>query len=159
MTGTCLLQTNIHRFSQYREDPTCKLCKQQEEDIFHMLLCCPLLTDIRLNSFKVLRDFFKYHIGDETWENSFSAKEDPVQLMIDSRKFSHLFDISDIILEIEKHSRNLCYKQYNKRLSHLPNLEDGEWLPGRYCLICGNIFLKFTALKLQTNLPCYQGCS
>ena len=76
-----------------------------------MLLYCPLLTDIRLHSFKVLRDFFKYHIGDETWGNSFPAKEDLVQLMIDSRKFSHLFDNSDIILEIEKHSRNLCYKQ------------------------------------------------
>ena len=27
LTGTCLLQTNIHRFSQYSEDLTCKLCK------------------------------------------------------------------------------------------------------------------------------------
>ena len=41
LTGMCLLQTNIHRFSQYREDPACKLCKQQEEDIVHMLLYCP----------------------------------------------------------------------------------------------------------------------
>ena len=64
LTGTCLLQTNIHRFSQYSEDLTCILCKQQEEDIFHMLLYCPRLTDTRLNSFKVLRDFVKYHIGD-----------------------------------------------------------------------------------------------
>ena len=27
LTGTCLLQANIHRFSQYREDPTFRLCK------------------------------------------------------------------------------------------------------------------------------------
>ena len=90
-----------------------------------MLLYCPLLTDARLNSFKVLRDFVQYHIGDETWKNSFSTKEDLVQLIIDSRKFSNLFDNSDIILQIEKHSRNLRYKLYNKRLSFLRNLEDG----------------------------------
>ena len=59
LTATCLLQTNIHRFSQYSEEPTCILCKQQEEDIFHMLLYCPLLTDTRLSSFKVLREFVK----------------------------------------------------------------------------------------------------
>ena len=125
LTGTCLLQTNIHGFSQYREDPTCKFCKQQEEDKLHMLMHRPLLTDTRLNSFKIIRDFVKYHIGNETWKNSFSSKEDLVQLIIDSRKFSHLFGSSDIILEIEKHSRNLCYKLYNERLSLLRNLEDG----------------------------------
>ena len=53
LTGTCLLQTNIHGFSQYREDTTCKLCKQQEEDILHTLMYCPLLTETRLNSLKL----------------------------------------------------------------------------------------------------------
>ena len=125
LTGTCLLQTNTHKFSQYSKDPTCKLCKQQEEDIFHMLLYCLLLTDTRLSSFKVLRDFVKHHIGDEKWKNLFSTKEDLVQLIIDSRKFSNLFDNSDILLQIERHSRNLCFQLYNKRLSILRNLEDG----------------------------------
>ena len=83
-----------------------------------MLLYCPLLTDTRLSSFKVFRDFIKYHIGDDKWKNMFSTKED-------SRKFSNLFENSDILLQIEKHSRNLCFKLYNKRLSLLRNLEDG----------------------------------
>ena len=52
-------------------------------------------------------------------------KEGLVQLIIDSRKFSNLFENSDIFLQIEKHSRNLFYKLFNKRLSHLRNLEDG----------------------------------
>ena len=69
----------------------------EEFNIFHMLLYCLLLTGTRLSSFKVLRDFVKYHIGDEKWKNSFSTKEDLVQLIIDSRKFSNLFDISDIL--------------------------------------------------------------
>ena len=57
-------------------------------------------------------------------ENSFPAKEDIAQLIVDSKKFSHLFDDSNINLEIEKHSRNLCYKLYYKRLSLLRNVED-----------------------------------
>ena len=74
-----------------------------------MLLYCLLLTATRLVSFEVLRDFVKYHIEDETWKNSFSAK-DLVQLIIDCKNISLLLDNSDIILKIEKHSRNLCYK-------------------------------------------------
>ena len=46
-------------------------------------------------------------------ENFFTAK-DIVQLIIDSRKFFHLFDNNDIIFLIKKHSRNLCYKLHNK---------------------------------------------
>ena len=59
LSGTCLLQSNLHRISQYREDPMCKLCKQQEEDIFHVLLYCPLLADVRGVEYKVLRDYVK----------------------------------------------------------------------------------------------------
>ena len=36
-------------FIQYREDPVCRLCKQQEEYIVHMLLYCPLLSEIYKN--------------------------------------------------------------------------------------------------------------
>ena len=75
-----------------------KLCKQQEEDIFHMLLYCLLLTATRLVSFEVLRDFVKYHIEDETWKNSFSAK-DLVQLIIDSKKISLLLTTVTLYLK------------------------------------------------------------
>ena len=43
LSGTCLLQSNLHRFSQYREDPMCKLCKQQEE----ATCCCTVLCWLR----------------------------------------------------------------------------------------------------------------
>ena len=32
----------------------------------------------------------------------------------ESRKFSNPFDNIDIIIQIEKHSRNLCYKLYKR---------------------------------------------
>ena len=41
----------------------CKLCKQQEEDIFHVLLCCPLLAEVRGVEYKVLRDYVKTKWG------------------------------------------------------------------------------------------------
>ena len=124
LTGTCLLQANIHSFSQYREDPTCRLCKQQEEDIFHMLLYCPLLSETRIHEYKVLIDIVINHIGAEAWKVYFSRKEDITQLIIDSRRFSNLPGDTDIIYKIEKLSRNLCYKLHNKRLSLLRKMED-----------------------------------
>ena len=129
LTGTCLLQTNKHRFSQYQEDPVCKLCKQQEEDIVHMLLYCPLLSEIRTSHYTELRDFVSNNLGPETWSSTFSKRENIVQLIIDCRGFSHLFEDGDIIHKIERLSRNLCYKLHTKRLSILRNMEDG----GRGC--------------------------
>ena len=90
-----------------------------------MLLYCPLLTEIRINEYKVLRDIVKIHIGAEAWKDSFSTKEDIAQLIIDCRRFSNLFGDTDIIYKIEKLSRNLCYKLHNKRLSLLRKMEDG----------------------------------
>ena len=125
LSGTCLLQSNLHRFSQYREDPMCKLCKQQEEDIFHVLLYCPLLAEVRGVEYKVLRDYVKNKVGPDVWCNVFTTKESIVQLIIDCREFSNLFLDIHNILEVEKLSRNLCYKLYNKRLSLLRSIEDG----------------------------------
>ena len=90
-----------------------------------MLLYCPLLTEIRINEYKVIRDIVKIHIGAEVWKDSFSTKEDIAQLIIDCRRFSNLFGDTDIIYKIEKLSRNLCYKLHNKRLSLLRKMEDG----------------------------------
>ena len=103
----------------------CKLCKQQEEDIFHVLLYCPLLAEVRGVEYKVLRDYVKNKVGPDVWCNVFTTKESIVQLIIDCREFSNLFLDIHNILEVEKLSRNLCYKLYNKRLSLLRSIEDG----------------------------------
>ena len=104
---TYLVQKNVHTFSQYHGNLTCKLCKQQEEDIFHMLLHCPLLREIRIFKRRCYKLHW-YHSG--SGKDSFSAKEDIIQLIIDCRKFSHLFDDEEIVRNIEKLSRNQCYK-------------------------------------------------
>ena len=103
----------------------CKLCKQQEEDIFHVLLYCPLLAEVRGVEYKVLRDYVKNKVGPDVWCNVLTTKESIVQLIIDCREFSNLFLDIQNIFEVEKLSRNLCYKLYNKRLSLLRSIEDG----------------------------------
>ena len=90
-----------------------------------MLLYCPLLTETRISEYKVIKDIVKNHIGAESWNDSFSTKEDIAQLIIDCRKFSHLLGDTDIVYNIEKLPRNLCYKLYNKRLFLLRKIEDG----------------------------------
>ena len=92
---------------------------------FHILLYCPLLTETRINEYKVPRDIAIHHIGAEASKDSFSTKEDITQLIIDSRRFSNLLGDTDIIYKIEKLSRNRCYKLHNKRQSLLRKMEDG----------------------------------
>ena len=63
LTGTNILQKNVHTFSQYHEDPTCKLFKQQEEDIYHMLLYCPLQRDDRKEPYTHFKNTIIRYIG------------------------------------------------------------------------------------------------
>ena len=78
----------------------------------------------------MLRDFVKYHIGDDAWKYCFSTKVEKVQLIIDSRTFSHLLDDIDIIFKIKKHSISLCYKLHKRTLSLLSNMINMEEVPG-----------------------------
>ena len=67
-----------------------------------MLLYCPLLREVRIESYKILKDSVINYVGVETWKKLFSAKEDIVLLIADCRKFSHLFDDEKIVWNIEK---------------------------------------------------------
>ena len=118
LTGTYILQRNVHTFSQYHEDPTCKLCKQQEEDICHMLLHCPLLREDRKEPYTHFKNTIIRYIGADIWKQSFSVPETLVQLIIDCTRFSHMFSDEEVLDNVEKLSRNLCYKHI-KRLSLL----------------------------------------
>ena len=48
LTDTITLQ--CHRAKFYKEEPTCNLCGLEEEDVRHMLLRCPSLSSIRMES-------------------------------------------------------------------------------------------------------------
>ena len=80
-----------------------------------------LLTETRINEYKVLRDIVINHIGTEAWKDSFSTKVDITQLIIDGQRFSNLLGDTDITYKVEKLSRNLYYKLHNIR-----KMEDGS---------------------------------
>ena len=86
-TRTYILKKNVHTFSQYHEDPTCKLCKQQEEDICHMLLYYPLLREDRKEPYTHFKNTIIRYIGADVWKQSFSVPETLVQLIIVCTRF------------------------------------------------------------------------
>ncbi len=47
MTGTYYMQINKHKFSNCAVDPTCQLCRIEDEDIVHIITRCPALNQIR----------------------------------------------------------------------------------------------------------------
>ena len=116
LSGTYILQKNVHTFSQHREDPTCKLCKQQEEDICHMLLYCPLLREERKEPYRILKNTVIDHIGSATWKQFFSTSEKLLQLIIDCTRFSHMLS-DEVLYRVERLTKSVlqtshktCYK-------------------------------------------------
>ena len=97
-TGTYILQKNVHMFSQYQEDPTCKLCKQQE---CHMLLYCPLLREDRKQPYTHCKNTIIRYMGADIWKQSFSVSETLVQLKIDCARFSHMFSDEEALDSVE----------------------------------------------------------
>ena len=93
-----------------------------------MFLYCPLLREIRIEAYKILKDTVVNYTGVESCKDSFSAKEDIVHLIVDCRKFSHLFDDEEIVWNIEKLSKTTC--TYQTFISKF-----GWWLPGTCHLI------------------------
>ena len=42
MTGSYILQIDKHKFNNNSIDPTCPLCKADDETIIHLITTCPL---------------------------------------------------------------------------------------------------------------------
>ena len=50
LTGHCKLNKHLYRM-QLRNNPTCDLCREEEETVVHFLCSCPVLRTHRLHSF------------------------------------------------------------------------------------------------------------
>jgi hypothetical protein len=44
MTGSYILQINKHQFNNNSIDPTCPLCKADDETIIHLITTCPIFS-------------------------------------------------------------------------------------------------------------------
>ena len=59
MTGSYILQIDKHKFNNNSIDPTCPLCKADDETIIHLITTCPILSCIREKHFTIIRDYFE----------------------------------------------------------------------------------------------------
>ena len=87
-----------------------------------MLLYCPLLREDRKEPYTHFKNTIIRYIGADIWKQSFSVRTVPetlVQLIIDCMRFSHMFSDEEVLDNVERLSRNLCYKLHIKRLSLL----------------------------------------
>ena len=62
-----MLQSTRARFNQYSVEKTCPLCRLDSEDLTHMLLRCPALSDVRKVSLAQIRDLVGEKAGPSVW--------------------------------------------------------------------------------------------
>ena len=55
LTGTYLLQSDMHRFSKKKDEQKCELCQIEQENMEHFLLRCPALNEKRKTTLSKLK--------------------------------------------------------------------------------------------------------
>ena len=110
LVGRYTLKTDLTKYR--KEDPTCLLCKQAEEDIKHFLLECPALEEARQGYMKQLKTVINMYTGisTEELENNHGVM---IQYILDCSV--HLQNNSNAITSIEPITRKLCYALHAKR--------------------------------------------
>ena len=110
LTGTYLLQSNRFKFNNSTENPICKCCGLETEDIVHMLLDCPALYSQRKQYFTHLKSLIVNCVGIEQWNQLFNnTKEKLTRLILDCSSFACL---------TEK-GTELCQRLHLRRLQKL----------------------------------------
>ena len=117
MTGVYMLQTTKARFNQYKVEDTCPLCRQEPEDLSHMLLRCPALADKREAPLSDIRGLVRRECGSQTWSSW--SRSTLVAVLVDSHNLKALVPMGvdkDVLLQLEALSRRYCYRLHSKRL-------------------------------------------
>ena len=119
VTRTYTLQTDKHKFSRYKMDPMCELCKIENEDLPHMLTTCVALVDIRNEHYTPIKYRVIEIIGTEKWKEIFNTRLAISKLIVDCSNYAKFLLNQQNIDEIETLCRNFCYKLHNKRIELL----------------------------------------
>ena len=111
LSGTYILQTNQAKFNGNDVDPTCPLCRMENEDIIHFLIKCNSLHQYRR---KYLHDLKELFDGDFQmyWTNVVRETENLLKLILDPRSLvmeGRIPDCSSMINNIENITRKLCF--------------------------------------------------
>ena len=73
LTGTYLLQSNRHKFSQSVVSATCRYCCIEDENLAHMLLYCPLHANQRGQSYSKIKSMVILQIGGNQLKSIFDT--------------------------------------------------------------------------------------
>ncbi|CAC5396048.1 unnamed protein product [Mytilus coruscus] len=115
ITGTYMLQTTKGKFSKNQRSGICELCTKVEEDIKHFLLECQSLESVRE---KQRNKLLSLTVLNRRGGKANYKQEYVLQIIMDCSKLStttlsHLK--TDDLIEIEKHSQNVCHQMHKKR--------------------------------------------
>ena len=93
------------------------------DDLTHMLLKCPALSDVRKVSLAQIRDLVGEKFGSSVWSSL--SKSEVVAIMVGSHSLRSVTPEpvdNEIILQLEALSRRYCYWLHSKRLQLYRNL-------------------------------------
>ena len=106
MTGVYMLQSTRARFNKYSIEKTCQLCRLVSEDLTHMLLRCPALSDVRKVSLAQIRDLVGERSGPSVWSSL--SKSEMVAIIVYSHDLKSVTPEpvdNEILLQLEALSR------------------------------------------------------
>lgn len=119
LTGTYLLQVQRQKFGlDGVVDASCPLCLIEDEDLVHMLVRCPALSETRNSYLKDIKQCVQDCLGQHAWRDRIQDANTLVQLIVDCQKLvpNIIPDNTELLKTIEVKSRLLCYKLHMKRL-------------------------------------------
>ena len=112
-----MLQSTKARFNQYDIMQICPLCRLATEDLQHLLMRCPALSEARRPLFSSIRVLLSRRFGVSWWSSRFNAQI--VALCLDSSNINGQINHSvegSFMCCLETLGRRLCYKLCMKRL-------------------------------------------
>ena len=87
LTGTNLLQSHRKKFKMEGVvDATCPLCYLEDEDIVHMLTCCPALSETRNTYLRNIKQSFQATVSSSAWSERIKDSSILVQIIEDCQK-------------------------------------------------------------------------
>jgi hypothetical protein len=113
LTGTYLLQSNKHRFSNYTVDATCQLCHLEDEDIVHMVTRCPALEKLRRQYIPRIKEEIRKIKGSDFLSTNDGNRQIYTKLILDSSWLQPTTPDSTTL--INRLSLELCHKLHLER--------------------------------------------
>jgi hypothetical protein len=98
MTGSYILQIDKHKFNNNSIDPTCPLCKADDETIIHLITTCPILSCIREKHFTIIKEIILKKLTSQTWTEICNTKLAITKLVIDCTSFEGCIGNDNVLM-------------------------------------------------------------